>query len=63
VNIKVGDSVVVKQQKQNKFTIKFDIELYWVTKIKGTMVTGEKLCFELNKSQRTELLQVINNYV
>jgi hypothetical protein len=58
VNIKVGDSVVVKQQKQNKFTTKNTIELYWVT-----MVTGEKLCFELNKSQRTELLQVINNYV
>eukprot|EP00112_Aurelia_sp_Birch-Aquarium-sp1_P006817 Seg1745.5 transcript_id=Seg1745.5/GoldUCD/mRNA.D3Y31 product="hypothetical protein" protein_id=Seg1745.5/GoldUCD/D3Y31 len=40
--IGVGDTVLVKQVKSNKFSTKFDACPYTVTKKKGTMITAER---------------------
>ena len=40
--VKVGDTVLVKQQKLNKLSTKFGVDPYIVTKVKGTMITAEK---------------------
>jgi hypothetical protein len=40
-NIYVGDTVIIKQPKQNKLTSKFMVVPYKVTQMKGTMVTAE----------------------
>ena len=37
--IGIGDTVLVRQQKKDKFTMKFDPAPYKVTEVKGTMVT------------------------
>ena len=39
-NINIGDAVLVRQKKKNKFTTKFDPSPYKVVEIKGTMLTG-----------------------
>ena len=39
--IRIGDIVLVKQEKKNKLTTRFDPTLYHVTFIKGTMITAE----------------------
>ena len=39
--IKIGDIVLVKQEKKNKLTTRFDPTPYHVTFIKGTMITAE----------------------
>ena len=38
LSVKVGDSVLVKQQRRNKLSSKFSTDPYIVTKVKGTMV-------------------------
>jgi len=38
--IAIGDTVLVRQKKRNKFTTKFDPSLYKVVEVKGTMVTA-----------------------
>ena len=40
--IDVGDTVLVKQVKNNKFSTKFDARPYKVTRKKGTMITAER---------------------
>ena len=40
--IDVGDTVLVKQIKNNKFSTKFDARPYKVTRKKGTMITAER---------------------
>ena len=40
--IDVGDKVLVKQVKNNKFSTKFDARPYKVTRKKGTMITAER---------------------
>ena len=37
--ILIGDTVLVRQQKKNKLSTRFDPEPYQVTRVKGTMVT------------------------
>ena len=39
--LQIGDQVLVKQRKLNKLTTSFDIVPYYVTAIKGTMVTAQ----------------------
>ena len=39
-NINIGDTVLVRQKKKNKFTTKFDPSPYKVVEIKGTVLTG-----------------------
>ena len=40
--ILVGDTVLVRQQKKNKLSTRFDPEPYQVTRVKGTMVTATR---------------------
>lgn len=40
--IVVGDTVLVKQTKRNKFSTRYDPRPYVVTKIRGTMVTASR---------------------
>ena len=40
-NIKIGDTVLVKQSKQNKFSTNFAVTPYTVTSIKGSKVVAE----------------------
>ena len=39
--LQIGDQVLVKQRKLNKLMTSFDIVPYYVTAIKGTMVTAQ----------------------
>ena len=39
-NFKVGDQVLVRQQKRNKLTSKFNPRPYQIIKIKATMITA-----------------------
>ena len=41
--ILVGDTILVRQQKKNKLSTRFDPEPYQVTRVKGTMVTATRL--------------------
>ena len=36
----IGDTVLIRQKKRNKFTTRFDPSPYQVVEIKGTMVTA-----------------------
>ena len=38
--MRVGDTVLIRQRKNNKFTTKFDISPFQVVRVKGTMVTA-----------------------
>ena len=38
--IRIGDTVLVRQKKKDRFTTKFDPAPYKVTEVKGTMVTA-----------------------
>ena len=38
--IEVGDMVLIRQRKENKFSTRFDPHPFCVTKIKGTMITA-----------------------
>ena len=38
--VRIGDTVLVRQKKKDKFTTKFDPAPYKVTEVKGTMVTA-----------------------
>jgi transposase InsO family protein len=38
--VKIGDMVLVRQKKQNKFSTKFDPSPYRVTEVKGSMITA-----------------------
>ena len=49
--MKIGDSVLVKQEKKNKFTPNFDPKPLRVTKIKGTMITAERPGFKITRNQ------------
>ena len=40
--ILVGDTVLIRQQKKNKLSARFDPEPYQVTRVKGTMVTATR---------------------
>ncbi len=40
--VKVGDKVLLKQRKVNKFTPKYDPKEYQVVKVKGSMVTARR---------------------
>ena len=40
LNIKIGDTVLVRQKKKDKFTTKFDPAPYKVIEVKGSMVTA-----------------------
>ena len=40
--IQIGDIVLLRQRKQNKFSMKFDPSPYWVTHKKGTMLTATR---------------------
>ena len=39
-DIKVGDTVLIRQKKQNKFSTKFDPSPFYVVRRKGTMITA-----------------------
>ena len=39
--ISVGDKVLVRQEKKNKYSTPFNTELYWVTKVDGTKITAK----------------------
>ena len=41
-NILVGDTVLVRQKKKNKWSTRFDPEPYCVTRTKGTMITATR---------------------
>ena len=41
--IKVGDTVLVRQRKRNKFSTPFESTPYMVEKIKGTMITASRI--------------------
>ena len=41
-NFKVGDQVLVRQQKRNKLTSKFNPRPYQIIKIKATMITARR---------------------
>ena len=41
-NILVGDTVLVRQKKTNKWSTRFDPEPYCVTRTKGTMITATR---------------------
>ena len=40
--IHVGDTVLVRQRKKNKFSSTFDPKPYRVTRVKGTMITATR---------------------
>jgi hypothetical protein len=40
--IKVGDTVLVRQRKKNKWSTRFDPKPYCVTQVKGTMITATR---------------------
>ena len=40
-NLKVRDKVLFKQRQKNKFTTKFELEIYTIIKQKGTKVFAE----------------------
>lgn len=40
--VKIGDSVLVKQTKQNKLTTPYDPKPYEVTRKKGSIITAER---------------------
>ncbi|CAB4028603.1 PREDICTED: uncharacterized protein K02A2.6-like, partial [Paramuricea clavata] len=42
VDIKVGDTVLVRQTKKNKWSTRFDPKPYCVTRVKGTMITATR---------------------
>lgn len=42
INIKPGDTVLCRQQKQNKLTTPYSTKPLTVTRVKGTMVTAER---------------------
>ena len=41
-NIQIGDTVLVRQKKKDKFTTKFDPAPYKVIEVKGSMVTATR---------------------
>ena len=41
-SIAVGDTELVREQKKNKFSTRYDPEPYTVARIKGTMVTASR---------------------
>ncbi len=49
--MKIGDSVLVTQEKKNKFTPNFDPKPLRITKIKETMITAEKPGFKITRNQ------------
>lgn len=40
--IKVGDTVLVRKKKENKWSTRFDPQPYCVTRVKGTMITATR---------------------
>ncbi len=40
-NLQVGDKVVLKQRKRNKFTTKYELEPYTIIEHKGTKIVAE----------------------
>ena len=40
--IKVGDTVLVRQRKKNKWSTRFDPKPYCVTQVNGTMITATR---------------------
>ena len=48
--INIGDTVLVKQIKKNKFTTKFDSKPYVVTMKKGTMITAERIDHRITRN-------------
>lgn len=48
--IKIGDVVLVKQEKKNKFTTPFDPKPLKVIAIKGTMVTAKRVDKEISRN-------------
>ena len=49
--MKLGDYVLVRQQKINKFTPNFDPKPLRITKVKGTMITAERPGFMITRNQ------------
>ena len=47
----LGDYVLVRQQKINKFTPNFDPKPLRITKVKGTMITAERSGFMMTRNQ------------
>eukprot|EP00794_Sanderia_malayensis_P017917 gene17917-19694_t len=48
--ISVGDLVIVKQRKQNKFSTKFNPNPYTVIAKKGTMITAENQNHQITRN-------------
>lgn len=49
-DIAIGNKVIVKQQRKNKFTSPFDPKPLTVTKINGTMVTAERKDYSITRN-------------
>ena len=49
--MKIGDHVLVKQEKKNKFTPNFDPKPLRITTVKGTMITAERPGFKITRNQ------------
>jgi hypothetical protein len=47
----IGDYILVRQQKHNRFTPNFDPKPLRITKVKGTMITAERPGFAITRNQ------------
>ncbi|CAB4015226.1 Hypothetical predicted protein [Paramuricea clavata] len=47
----IGDDVLVRQQKHNKFTPNFDPKPLRIITVKGTMITAERPGFTITRNQ------------
>ena len=60
--MKVGDRVLAKQNKKNKFRTNFNPNPLTVTKIRGTMNTAERPGFSITRNQSFFKPVIITNY-